>query len=70
MDSINRQQPEDNFENLEGTEAGKKIKELFPKFSVLVHGGVNFEPYRAKLFQSIGQKIDAIETFPASEGFS
>ncbi|MGZ3849952.1 MAG: GH3 family domain-containing protein, partial [Flavisolibacter sp.] len=49
--------------------SGKKIKELFPNFSVLVHGGVNFEPYKAKLFESIGQKIDAIETFPASEGF-
>jgi hypothetical protein len=34
-----------------------------------VHGGVNFEPYKAKLFESIGDKIDTIETFPASEGF-
>ena len=49
--------------------SGKKIKELFPEFSVLVHGGVNFEPYKAKLFHSIGQKVDTIETFPASEGF-
>jgi hypothetical protein len=48
---------------------GKKIKELFPDFSVLVHGGVNFEPYKEKLFDSIGQRIDAIETYPASEGF-
>ena len=49
--------------------SGKKIKDLFPNFSVLVHGGVNFEPYKAKLFESIGKKIDDIETFPASEGF-
>src|SRR3982750_4183980 len=49
--------------------SGKKIKELFPEFSVLVHGGVNFEAYKAKLFHSIGQKIGTIETFPASEGF-
>lgn len=49
--------------------SGKKIRELFPNFSVLVHGGVNFEPYKAKLFESIGQKMDTIETFPASEGF-
>ncbi|MGZ3845717.1 MAG: GH3 auxin-responsive promoter family protein, partial [Flavisolibacter sp.] len=49
--------------------SGKKIKELFPNFSVLVHGGVNFDPYKSKLFDSIGQKIDTIETFPASEGF-
>jgi hypothetical protein len=49
--------------------SGKAIAELFPNFSVLVHGGVAFEPYKAKLFQSIGKKIDTIETFPASEGF-
>ena len=48
---------------------GKRIKEIFPNFSVLVHGGVNFEPYKGKLFESIGEKIDSIETFPASEGF-
>ena len=48
---------------------GKTIAELFPKFSVMVYGGVNFEPYRAKLFDTIGKKIDSIETFPASEGF-
>lgn len=48
---------------------GKKIKDIFPNFSVLVHGGVNFEPYRNKLFESIGRPMHAIETFPASEGF-
>jgi general stress protein 26 len=31
MDSINKQQPEKNTENLSGTEAGKKIKELCEK---------------------------------------
>ena len=48
---------------------GKKIKDLFPNFSVLVHGGVNFEPYKHRLFESIGKEIASIETFPASEGF-
>jgi hypothetical protein len=48
---------------------GKKIKDVFPDFSVFVYGGVNFEPYRAKLFESIGKKVDSIETYPASEGF-
>lgn len=47
----------------------KKIKDIFPNFNVMVHGGVNFEPYKAKLFDAIGKKIDTIETFPASEGF-
>jgi hypothetical protein len=49
--------------------SGKRIKDLFANFSVLVHGGVNFEPYKDRLFDSIGKSIDTIETYPASEGF-
>lgn len=49
--------------------SGKKIGDLFPNFSVMVQGGVNFEPYKTKLFNSIGRKVDTIELFPASEGF-
>ncbi|GAB3358210.1 GH3 auxin-responsive promoter family protein [Arachidicoccus ginsenosidivorans] len=48
---------------------GKKVGEIFPNFSLLVYGGVNFEPYKQKLFESIGKEIDSIELFPASEGF-
>jgi len=48
---------------------GKKVGDLFPNFSVMVQGGVNFEPYKAKLMESIGRKVDTIELFPASEGF-
>jgi hypothetical protein len=48
---------------------GKKVSQLFPHFSVMVQGGVNFDPYKAKLFESTGKKIDCIELFPASEGF-
>lgn len=49
--------------------SGKKIGELFPHFSVMVQGGVNFVPYKEKLMQSIGREVDTIELFPASEGF-
>ncbi|MCU0341225.1 MAG: GH3 auxin-responsive promoter family protein [Spirosomaceae bacterium] len=48
---------------------GKAIKDVFPTFDLFIYGGVNFEPYRAKLFDSIGKKIDSIELYPASEGF-
>ncbi|MBK0401979.1 GH3 auxin-responsive promoter family protein [Adhaeribacter sp. BT258] len=48
---------------------GKEIKDIFPDFSLFVYGGVNFDPYRAKLFKSIGKFVDSIETYPASEGF-
>jgi hypothetical protein len=49
--------------------SGKKVGELFPNFSVMVQGGVNYEPYKAKLMESIGRHVDTIELFPASEGF-
>jgi hypothetical protein len=48
---------------------GKQIKDVFPDFSLFVYGGVNFEPYKARLFDTIGKKIDSVETYPASEGF-
>ena len=48
---------------------GQKVGEIFPNFSLMVYGGVNFEPYKQKLFESIGKEIDTIELFPASEGF-
>ena len=48
---------------------GKSVGEIFPRFNVLIQGGVNFEPYKAKLFESIGRKVDCVEVFPASEGF-
>ncbi|MHA8053937.1 GH3 auxin-responsive promoter family protein [Aquirufa sp. OSTEICH-129A] len=56
------------FDRLEA-QSGKKIGDLFPDFQVFVTGGVNFEPYRDKLMQSIGRSVDVVETYPASEGF-
>jgi len=57
------------FDWLNERSGGKKMKELFPNLQVLVHGGVNFEPYKAKLLDSVGGQVDTLETFPASEGF-
>ena len=57
------------FDKLSEKTEGKKISEIFKNFSLFIYGGVNFEPYRAKIEQSIGKKIDSIETYPASEGF-
>ena len=48
---------------------GRPIKDVFPNFNMFVYGGVNFEPYRKKLFESIGKEVPSIETYPASEGF-
>ncbi|WP_428329561.1 GH3 auxin-responsive promoter family protein [Mucilaginibacter sp.] len=57
------------FDRLSTVSGGKKIKDIFPNFKLFVHGGVNFEPYRARMEESIGFPIDSIETYPASEGF-
>nr|MBP7437324.1 GH3 auxin-responsive promoter family protein [Bacteroidia bacterium] len=51
------------------TRTGKPIKDIFPNFELFVYGGVNYEPYRAKIEQSIGRPVDSIELYPASEGF-
>jgi hypothetical protein len=56
------------FDNLVA-KTGKPVKDLFPNLQLLVQGGVNFEPYKTKLFETIGKEIDTIELFPASEGF-
>ncbi len=48
---------------------GQLVKEIFPDLSLCMYGGVKFAPYKNKFFDSIGKKIDTIETYPASEGF-
>ena len=57
------------FDRLSVASGNKKIKDIFPNFKLFVHGGVNYEPYKSSLEQSIGFAIDSIETYPASEGF-
>lgn len=56
------------FEKLQ-QKGGKPVGEIFKNFNLFIYGGVNFEPYRAKFENLIGRKVDAIELFPASEGF-
>lgn len=48
---------------------GKKIAEIFPNLSILIHGGMRFEPYKDRLLQSIGRSITTLETYATSEGF-
>ncbi|MGN6178613.1 MAG: GH3 auxin-responsive promoter family protein [Mucilaginibacter sp.] len=57
------------FDRLSAKTGGKKIKDIFPNFKLFFYGGVNYEPYRARIEESIGFAIDTIETYPASEGF-
>jgi len=48
---------------------GKRISEIFKNFSLFVHGGVNYDPYKTLFKKLIGKEIDSLEVFPASEGF-
>ena len=57
------------FDRLSAHADGRKIKDIFKNFSLFIYRGVNFEPYRARLEESIGRRIPSIETYPASEGF-
>jgi hypothetical protein len=57
------------FDRLAAVSGDKKIKDIFPNFKLFVYGGVNYEPYRARIEESVGFNIDTIETYPASEGF-
>jgi hypothetical protein len=57
------------FEQLLYKTGKATVKELFPNFSLFVFGGLNFEPYRPIFKKLIGEDIDTIETYPASEGF-
>lgn len=48
---------------------GKRVGDIFPDFSLLVYGGVNYEPYRQVFDSLIGRNVDTVELYPASEGF-
>ncbi|MCR9099018.1 MAG: GH3 auxin-responsive promoter family protein [bacterium] len=57
------------YERLLERTGKRTVKEVFPNYSMFVYGGVNFEPYRAALENLVGERIDSVETYPASEGF-
>lgn len=57
------------YERLLDCSGKKTVREIFPNFSLFIYGGVNFEPYRAKLEALVGGPVDSVETYPASEGF-
>jgi hypothetical protein len=48
---------------------GKPVGDIFPDFSLLVYGGVNYAPYRQVFDSLIGRHIGTVELYPASEGF-
>lgn len=57
------------FEKLQERSGGKTIKQIFPNLELMVLGGVNYDPYEKRFRQLLGETVDHIELFPASEGF-
>src|SRR5205814_9015001 len=49
---------------------GGRLADFFPRLELLVHGGVNFAPYRARFAEWLaGSKAETREVYAASEGF-
>jgi len=47
-----------------------RIVNFYPKLELLVHGGVNFAPYRQRFAELLdGSRAELREVYPASEGF-
>ena len=57
------------FERLLAYTGAAAVKEVFPKFSLFVFGGVAFAPYAERFRELIGGEVAVVETYPASEGF-
>jgi len=50
--------------------SGKKnVKDLWPNFELVVHGGVSFAPYRKQFEAVCGPDVNFQEVYNASEGF-
>lgn len=47
----------------------KNIHEIWPNFTIFVHGGVALEPYQHTFEKLLGKPLLYIETYLASEGF-
>ena len=45
------------------------IHDIWPRFSVYIHGGVSIDPYRKSLDDLFGKPVAFYETYLASEGF-
>jgi hypothetical protein len=51
-------------------ESGGRLAGIYPKLEMLVHGGVNFTPYRPLFARRLeGSRAETREIYPASEGF-
>lgn len=57
------------FERIIEQHGLRHIHEIWPDFSVFVHGGVFFEPYKASFEKLLGRPVQYVDSYMASEGF-
>lgn len=57
------------LERIREINGGKEIREIWPDFHLLIHGGVHFAPYRKLMHDLLGEQTLFLETYPSSEGF-
>lgn len=46
-----------------------KIKDIWPSLQLIIHGGIKFDPYKKTFFDEVGEGVNYLEVYPASEGF-
>lgn len=57
------------FEQIIARHGLRDIHDIWPNFSLLVHGGIFFEPYRQTFEQLLGKPVQYVDSYMASEGF-
>jgi len=57
------------FERQAARGGGHSARELYPNLELLVHGGVNFKPYRDRFEAFLSGRTELREAYAASEGF-
>ncbi len=57
------------FERLFRHTRRERLADIWPGLRLLIHGGTQFEPYRALFRTMAGEGVHFLETYPASEGF-
>lgn len=57
------------FERIIEKHGLQHIHDIWPNFTLLVHGGIFFEPYRQTFEQLLGRPVHYVDSYMASEGF-
>jgi phenylacetate-coenzyme A ligase PaaK-like adenylate-forming protein len=57
------------FEKIIEKRTIENLSKAYPNLTLYIHGGVDFSPYKQKVLKLLGNHVQTLDTFPASEGF-